>query len=191
MSNAWQSKPSPIYGPEATARSGGPLLVTLRFDGGTPRPGARLAVEGDRRVPGLSQSASQDLHGSGVGVVVALLLFFAIAPCVISWFPMDPPGAPRTSTGQTHGLIAIVTFLSIAVAAFRLGQVLQRGGRWHSLAPVSLDLGWAMAICIVLFFFARLNADLRRYFGAVERVLYLAIIGWLAVFALAGALQVT
>jgi hypothetical protein len=42
-----------------------------------------------------------------------------------------------------------------------------------------------MVASIAGLFLTRRSADLRRYFGAIERVLYLAIIGWLSVFAVA------
>jgi hypothetical protein len=125
------------------------------------------------------------LRGNGVSVVVALLAVFAVARGIISWFPMDAPGSPRTSTGQTHGLIAIVTFAAATIAALRLGQILSRGGPWQGLAATSLALGWVMVVSIAGLFLTRRSADLRRYFGAIERVLYLAIIGWLSVFAVA------
>ena len=47
----------------------------------------------------------------GANVAVALLVVFALGRLVISWFPMDEPGSARTSAGQAHGLIAIVTFV--------------------------------------------------------------------------------
>lgn len=129
------------------------------------------------------------IAGKRVELVVALLGVFAVARAVISWFPMDEPGSPRTSTGQTHGLIAIVTFSSAMVAALRLGQVLSKSSRWHGLGPVSLGFGLAMVVSIAGMFLARGNPEIRRYFGAIERVLYIAIIGWLTVFAVACAVR--
>jgi hypothetical protein len=129
------------------------------------------------------------LHGSG-RLVAALLVVFAIARAIISWFPMDAPGTPRTSTGQIHLLIAIVTFGTVTIAALRLGQLLGRGARWHALAPASTGFGWAMVTFIGALFLTRGSPALRRSFGAFERALYLAIIGWLTLFALACTLRV-
>ena len=92
------------------------------------------------------------LRGKGLDQVVALMVVFAVARVIISWFPMDAPGATRTSTGQTHGLVAIVTFGAVTIAALRLGDLLDRSVRWHALGPVSTDLGWAMAASIAAMF---------------------------------------
>ncbi len=124
-----------------------------------------------------------DQHG--VTDIVVALAVFAFARAVISWFPMDAPGAPRSSTGQTHGLLAIVTFAAATYAAFKLGTVLSRATRWHSLAGVSTALGWAMLVCLLAMMLARSVPAVRARFGAVERCFYLAAIAWFAVFATA------
>lgn len=124
------------------------------------------------------------VHGQGVALVVGLLVVFGIARLIISWFPMDAPGTPRTATGAAHGLIAIVTFGSAAIAALRFGQLLTRGGPWHAFASTSTACGWAMVTCIAGLTLSRSSPALRRRFGAIERVLYVAIIGWLAVIAI-------
>jgi cellulose synthase/poly-beta-1,6-N-acetylglucosamine synthase-like glycosyltransferase len=125
-----------------------------------------------------------------VVVVVALLVVFALARMIISWFPMDAPQASPTSTGQRHRWLAIVTFGAVTLAALRLGQILAHGGRWQALAPISTACGWAMVVCVFAFFLSRQSPWLRRYFGAVERLLYLAIIAWLTVFAVVCAWRV-
>jgi hypothetical protein len=125
------------------------------------------------------------VHGNGKAVVVGFLVIFAIGRLIISWFPMDEPGTPRTSTGSAHGIIAIVTFGSATAAAFRLGSVLTRDGTWHTLAPTSTGFGWAMLVCILGMVLGRTSPSLHSRFGAVERGLYLAMIGWFAVFAVA------
>jgi hypothetical protein len=134
-----------------------------------------LAVAGLGAAIGLDKS----LHEGGIGVVVALLVVFAVARAIISWFPMDEPGGPRTPTGHNHGVIAIVTFGSATLAALRLGQVLSGGAQWHWLSPWSTVFGVAMALLVIGMASARRNRGLRGYFGLVERGLYLAIIAWL------------
>jgi hypothetical protein len=126
------------------------------------------------------------LPAPGTSVVVTLLVAFAAGRFAISWFPMDAPGTPRTSTGQAHGLIAIVTFGSAVIAAFRLGSVLRVGPRWHSLSPVSTGLGVVMAVCILGMILGRSSPSWRRMFGAVERLFYLSAIVWFTVFSVAG-----
>jgi hypothetical protein len=119
--------------------------------------------------------------------VVVLLFLFALARGAISWFPMDAPGAARTSTGQVHGLLALVAFASAATAALRFGTVLSHGARWRSLAPVSSGLGWAMVACLLGILLARSFPSLRARFGAIERGFYVSAIAWFAVFATACA----
>ena len=134
-----------------------------------------LAVAGLGAAIGLDRS----FHQGGDSLVVALLVIFAVARAIISWFPMDPPGGPRTPTGHNHGVIAIVAFGSATLAALRLGQVLSRQGQWHWLSPWSTVFGVAMALLVIGLASARRNRGLQGYFGLVERGLYLAIIGWL------------
>jgi len=128
----------------------------------------------------------QTVKGTGRAVVI-LLVIFAIARCAISWFPMDAPGAARTSTGQMHGLLALGAFGSVTIAAFRLGGVLALQERWHSLAVVSTALGCAMVACLAGMALGRSVPALRARFGAIERGFYLSAIAWFAVFAVACA----
>ena len=57
------------------------------------------------------------------GAVVSLVVF-GCARIVISWFPMDAPGAERTAHGTAHWLLAVVTFAAITSAAFELRHAL-------------------------------------------------------------------
>ncbi len=125
----------------------------------------------------------------GRALVAALLLAFAAARCLISWFPMDTPGQARTQSGQRHGLLAFVAFPSVTIAAFRLGSVLSNEQRWHSLATISTALGFAMLVCLVGLSVARSAPPVRAVFGAVERGFYVSVIAWFAVFSLACALR--
>jgi hypothetical protein len=131
---------------------------------------------------GLHRALRGNAH---LGIVIVLLVVFAIARALISWFPMDAPGAPRTTTGSRHGLLAIAAFLAATIAAFRLGSALSDGTRWHSLAAVSTALGGAMLACLLAMALGRGLPALRARFGAVERAFYLSAIAWFALFALA------
>ncbi|MGO9962772.1 MAG: DUF998 domain-containing protein [Acidimicrobiales bacterium] len=154
-----------------------------RFRAGYRVATIAFAVAGIALAVGIDRVASKD----GREEVVVLLLLFALARGAISWFPMDAPGAARTSTGQVHGLLALVAFASAATAALRLGTVLSHGARWRPLAPVSSALGWAMVACLLGILFARSFPSLRARFGAIERGFYVSAIAWFAVFASACA----
>jgi hypothetical protein len=123
--------------------------------------------------------------GSRANAVVVLLAIFAGARAAISWFPMDAPGTPRTTTGHIHGLLAIAAFAGAAAAAFKLANVLSQRGHWHSLAPVSTALGALMALCLIGMALARSYPAVRANFGVIERGFYLSAISWFAVFAVA------
>lgn len=126
------------------------------------------------------------LRGNGhLRLVIALLIVFAIARALISWFPMDAPGTPRTTTGGRHGLLAIAAFGAATIAAFRLGSALSHGMHWRSLAAVSTALGWAMLVCLLAMALGRGVPALRARFGAIERAFYLSAIAWFAVFGVA------
>ncbi|HUD69953.1 MAG TPA: DUF998 domain-containing protein [Acidimicrobiales bacterium] len=135
----------------------------------------------------LAVALGSALRGSGVTVVLVLLGVFALARLAISWFPMDAPGTERTTTGARHGLLAIGTFLSVAIAAIRLCRVLERDTAWSMLANISRGLGLGMVVCVGILVLSRIGPDLRRAFGAIERALYVAIIAWLVVFGVACA----
>ena len=139
-----------------------------------------FAVAGIALVVGLGQAI-----GGWARQVLVLLVIFAAARALISWFPMDAPGADRTSTGQMHGLLAIAAFGSVTLAAFRIARVLPGQDPWRSLVPVSLALGGAMTACLVAMAFARGLPAVRARFGAIERGFYLLAIAWFAVFAVA------
>ena len=121
--------------------------------------------------------------GSRAKTVVVLLVIFAVARALISWFPMDAPDAVRTSTGQAHGLLAIGAFGAATIAALRLANVLSQQGRWHSLAVVSTILGCVMVVCLIALPLSPVLPAVRARFGAFERGFYLSAIAWFAVFA--------
>jgi hypothetical protein len=145
-----------------------------------------FAVSGLTLAAGLASA----VQGHGRVQVVILLLVFAAARAVISWFPMDAPGAALTQTGRAHGWLAIAAFAGAALAALRLANVLARQARWHSLGPLSAGLGWLMVAVLLTLALTRSSAAGRAWFGAIERVFYGAAIAWFAVFSCACAFGV-
>jgi hypothetical protein len=139
-----------------------------------------LGVSGGALAVGLASRL-----GGGGGQVTVLLGVFAAARLAISWFPMDAPGGERTTRGLLHGLIAVVTFLAVTLAAFRLGALLGSHAVWPGLSSVSSAFGWVMVACLIVMAMARRSTSIRSWFGAIERVFYLAMLGWVAVFAVA------
>lgn len=127
---------------------------------------------------GLAEAAPGRARG-----LIALVVVFAVSRLVISWFPMDEPGSEPTNHGRMHALIAVVTFLAIAVAAERLGAVAEQLPGWTTVSAISAVIGWLMVASVAAMIVAarggRMSGATSSYFGVAERVLYLAIVGWL------------
>ncbi|MGH9021428.1 MAG: DUF998 domain-containing protein [Acidimicrobiales bacterium] len=119
-------------------------------------------------------------HGAGHGVIVALLLAAAAARAAISWYPMDAPGAERTSTGRTHGLLAIVAFVGVSDAALRSSRLLQNVPGWDGLRNASTLWAIVMGASLGAMVVVAVVPGGRRVFGLVERLFYLGALGYLA-----------
>ena len=104
-------------------------------------------------------------------------LLFAVARLAIGWFPMDKPDTTRTSTGRTHGLLAITAFFSAIFAADKAGNLTVDVGGSQSLLHFSAGVQLLLWIGLVgMFLSRRLKMNM---FGVVERIFYLGMIGWL------------
>lgn len=124
-------------------------------------------------------------QGQHRSLIVVLLIVYAGARAVISWYPMDAPGATPSATGSAHRLLALLAFASVAYAAIRLGAALQDTAHWHSLAVVSTALGFAMVATLLGMSLSRSTPSIRARFGAVERLYYGLAFAWLGLFAVA------
>ena len=143
---------------------------------GTARLSSALAIAS----ASLTVAFARD-GGPGAGSLVALAVFGA-ARLGIAWYPVDLPGEPTTPTGRVHNLLAVAAFASIAVAASSIPDGLMAAawsGKANGLDVLGAVVMWA-AIATGVFFFV---APLRRWFGLVERALYWATFGWLALAA--------
>lgn len=152
-----------------SAYRGGYRVATLAF----AAAGIALAV-----------GISARLHARAQTVEI-LLVVFAAARSVISWFPMDTPGTELTRTGRRHGLLAIAAFASVTAAALKLSKPLSHGTVWHQLAPVSSGLGWVMLALLLAMGLRRWVPKAQAWFGAVERAFYVTAIVWFTVIAVA------
>lgn len=186
----------------AVAVSLGALLVAhLRHTGLSPlhQPVSQYALSSAApwyRTQTLAMSlAALALAGSGLAGVglagmrgVALWLgLFAVTRAVVSWYPMDAPGAERTRTGALHGLLAIGAFASISLSANRFARVVGSAHvtQWWSRASSVVSV--AMVVLLVVMVASRALRVVRNYFGLVERLFYLAIISWFVIVAAAFA----
>lgn len=123
---------------------------------------------------------------TGRVVTVTSLLVFAGCRLVISWWPMDAPGQPRTTRGSVHAVVAFVTFGAITVAAGQLRRTVAQPVPVIFLGyrtTVRVAFWLLVAGLVALFVTRRLG---HRYFGAAERVLYAGIFLLLFAIGLSG-----
>jgi hypothetical protein len=134
-----------------------------------------MAVGGASAAVGLYAA----LHGRAA-VVLAALGVFVVSRAVISWLPMDPPGTLVTPTGAWHILMALVAFVSLMVAAVRLGAVLERTGIWPSWHGAVVPFDVAFVAGLLAMVITRRLTGSAHVFGAVERAYYAVMLAWLA-----------
>jgi hypothetical protein len=111
-----------------------------------------------------------------------LCVIFAASRAVISWFPMDEPGADRTATGRRHGLLAFAAFAAANVAAGSLPSVVRN----NSGPSVAAHLSELAAIAMLASFLA-MGAARRsggELFGLAERSFYVFMTLWLVAVAI-------
>ena len=118
-------------------------------------------------------------RSTGVAVPVGLLTAFGLSRLAMSWFPMDPPAAARTRSGTRHVVLALVTFVSITGAAFELQRLVARTNNTSTepttgYATLLLWLSWVLIAAVTLTLATHELPALRGYFGAAERLIYLA-----------------
>lgn len=119
-------------------------------------------------------------RGPGVAVIVALLLVAASSRVAISWYPMDAPGSAQTTTGLAHRFLALIAFVSIADAAWRVSRLLQSPPQWSGLRNASTTWTIVMVIALILIVLTRVAPGGRHVFGLVERVFYVGAMGFVA-----------
>ena len=122
-------------------------------------------------------------EANAAGIVFLVILGFA--RLTIGWVPMDAPGAPRTSTGLRHNLLATAFFASATVAAFLFTGTFADDPALSGIAPASGVLAWAMAVFSALILLTSVVGPLKTFFGLAERLLYVAVLAWVATVAIA------
>jgi sugar phosphate permease len=109
--------------------------------------------------------------GTDVGTTgLDWLVLYGAARIAIAGFMIDRDPALPTRAGRLHWLLATLAFTAIAVAATTIGA---------DIGPGFHALGWVVAGFAIATAVARLLPPLARWFGAVERGLYLAVTAWL------------
>ncbi|MES2169948.1 MAG: DUF998 domain-containing protein [Actinomycetota bacterium] len=138
-------------------------------------------------IAGLATALILQLALRGTLPAVILLIIFGVARLLISWSPMDAAGAARTRTGRIHNLLAIAAFATATAAGFLAAGPIAADPHWAGFSPAATVFTWVMAVGSAGVILATASAPLRRLFGVFERTIYVGIIGWITVLAIASA----
>jgi hypothetical protein len=115
-------------------------------------------------------------------IPAGLCLIFAAARALISWFPMDAPGARRTATGRRHGELAVAAFVGVGLAAWQLARLLRHDSLHPAIAATSTALAVVMALALIAMVLST-RSEHSGYFGLIQRGFYLGMTAWLATVA--------
>lgn len=137
-------------------------------------------------VAGLASAAvvAQTYPPSRRATIVGLLVVFGVCRLLISWWPMDAPGEPRSRHGAIHVVLAIGAFLSATLAAGRMQNAVVGSGFGPGYNTALVTAFWLLVAGLIG------TAVMRRteghlYFGAAERVIYVGLFVMLAATGLA------
>lgn len=115
---------------------------------------------------------------------LALLAIYAACGLLIAIFPTDLPGAPPSRAGALHTLFALVSFLTVTVAAFVFARAFGRDPRWRPFQPAA----YVLAVLVLAGLVAQLGVlvvpAFKSDFGAAERIFILVVVVWLEAVAL-------
>jgi hypothetical membrane protein len=104
---------------------------------------------------------------------VILLMIWAITSALLAFFPDNPPGYPILASGARHDFLALIAFVTIAVAT--IGMSFTRMPFTPAVKTVLRVLSIVGPVEFLAF------ARLAGTFGLIERIFLAAELGWLAV----------
>lgn len=116
-------------------------------------------------------------------LVILLLLLFAAVRWAVTLFPVDLPDEEETDTGRSHNVLATLAFASFAIAAAILPMAIADDPFWANELNALRALGYATALLAIAVGLTH-RLILTNIFGLVERLLYVAMIGWLATISI-------
>jgi hypothetical membrane protein len=115
-----------------------------------------------------------------VGGVIVML---AVLTVLFALFPTDPPGAPRTTVGRIHLLVALGYALLLPACAVLFVVVFRRDVRWQAVARPTLLVALVQVLLFPVLVVA-VNGELRPWLGLVERVYFTIPAVWQATIAI-------
>lgn len=109
---------------------------------------------------------------------------YAVSRVAIAAFPTDLPGAPVTTVGRVHLVLAAAAFTAIAFAAADLTPSLGDQPGWGGASGLLDVLRWAVVGAAFATLVTRVVPQLRGVFGLIERLLYAASFAFLLTVAI-------
>ena len=110
---------------------------------------------------------------------LGLVLVWAVTSGLLAFFPDDLAGAPVTTAGRVHVLLALVAFVAMSVGAVLVAYLLGRKPAWRPVAPILLALAIAGLVALPLVGRPPLKGDI----GLFERLFLGLELVWLLVAA--------
>ena len=98
---------------------------------------------------------------------------------------MDADGAPRTRTGRAHNLLAFLAFAAASVGGFMVGIAFAATPGLEAYSGASTVLGWVMTAASAVTILGGAVRGIRPAFGLAERLIYIGMLAWLALTAVA------
>lgn len=117
-------------------------------------------------------------------VVPALLWLFAAVRALIPFFPMDAPGVEPTRHGSIHRLLAVIAFATVTLAAVFAAAGLRDAGH-PALSTLTRVCSALMIVGTIGTVVAARAPAVRPLFGLMERLIYLGMIAWFGILAIA------
>lgn len=135
---------------------------------------------------GLAYAIRQLTRGAWGSLIGALLIgIYGLGAILVAIFPTDRIDAPadglaQSTTGTIHGLVSLLSFLSVIAGMVILAWTFGRAARWRSLLP------WAAiyATAAVSLLMAQITAQQGPWAGLFQRALVTVIAAWLMMVAI-------
>jgi uncharacterized membrane protein len=115
----------------------------------------------------------------GLGLIVLSVNGLALLLLVTVPARSADKDAPRSRRSVLHFVLALVSFVTIALATGVLSAPILGWSSWHGLAPLLVIAGIWTPVSVVLFIVEGGLARLRPYLGLFQRAIYLGTICWL------------
>ena len=124
-------------------------------------------------VIGLYQGVSQ---GARSRFGLALLGIWAVGVLIAMIFPIDPEGAPPTTSGTIHGINGPLAFLSLTAGTILVSRRFKQDEKWRPLHRTALILSLVMLAVFIATFVNIATGS--GFAGLCQRIFLAAFVTW-------------